>query len=83
MVHIAPKLVAEHKKNGKPTFSFEYFVPKTAQVRISCGMMPLLHSLAADIFSSIGCPKSLRPYVNSIVAHGVARYSSTNGSLIG
>ncbi|KAG0131105.1 methylenetetrahydrofolate reductase-domain-containing protein [Tuber indicum] len=31
MVHIAPKLVAEHKKNGRPTFSFEYFVPKTAQ----------------------------------------------------
>ncbi|CUS07287.1 unnamed protein product [Tuber aestivum] len=31
MVHIAPKLAAEHEKNGKPTFSFEYFVPKTAQ----------------------------------------------------
>lgn len=31
MVHIAKKLQEKHQ-DGKPTFSFEYFVPKTAQV---------------------------------------------------
>ena len=85
MVHIAPKLMAEHTKNGKPTFSFEYFVPKTAQVCISCSIMPLCQWLVTDIFSSVGCPKSLRPYVNSIVAHGDQEISwdnCANGSLI-
>lgn len=31
MVHIAKKLQEKHR-DGKATFSFEYFVPKTAQV---------------------------------------------------
>lgn len=60
MVHIGKKLQEKHQ-DGKPTFSFEYFVPKTAQV---C----LPH--CSFIVNSIANPKARVCKISMIVCHG-------------
>lgn len=38
-MHIS-KMLAQSKEEGKPTFSFEFFPPKTAQVPASPMLLP-------------------------------------------